>query len=135
MRHMFKMQQAVVSCLPIFTMQAGADAISGPQDCVEEMRRHYERRRNLLVDGLKDIPGMKPFKTEGSFCTFINIKDFGISSWELSKELLVNAGVMTIAGSAFGKMGEGYLRICFANSDENILEGVRRIREYLANRH
>ena len=78
---------------------------------------------------------MKPFKTEGSFCTFINIKDFGVSSWELSKELLVNAGVMTIAGSAFGKMGEGYLRICFANSDENILEGVRRIREYLANRH
>ena len=134
MRHMFKMQQAVVSCLPIFTMQAGADAISGPQDCVEEMRRHYERRRNLLVDGLKDIPGMKPFKTEGSFCTFINIKDFGISSWELSKELLVNAGVMTIAGSAFGKMGEGYLRICFANSDENILEGVRRIREYIQRR-
>lgn len=134
MKHMFKMQQAVASCLPIFTMQAGADAINGPQDCVEEMRQHYERRRNLLVEGLSGIPGMKCFKTEGSFCTFINIKDFGVSSWEFSKELLVNAGVMTIAGSAFGSMGEGYLRICFANSDENILEGVRRIKEYLAQR-
>lgn len=134
MRHMFKMQQAVASCLPIFTMQAGADAINGPQDCVEEMRQHYQRRRDLLYNGLCEIPGMKPFKTEGSFCTFINIKDFGVSSWEFSKELLVNAGVMTIAGTAFGEMGEGYLRICFANSDENILEGVRRIKEYIVER-
>ena len=134
MKHMFKMQQAVASCLPIFTMQAGADAINGPQDCVEDMRRQYERRRDLLYNGLKEIPGMKPFRTEGSFCTFINIKDFGVSSWEFSKELLINAGVMTIAGTAFGKMGEGYLRICFANSDENILEGVRRIKEYVEKR-
>ena len=134
MRHMFKMQQAVASCLPIFTMQAGADAINGPQDCVEDMRRQYERRRDLLYNGLKEIPGMKPFRTEGSFCTFINIKDFGVSSWEFSKELLVNAGVMTIAGTAFGEMGEGYLRICFANSDENILEGVKRIKEYVERR-
>lgn len=134
MKHMFKMQQAVASCLPIFTMQAGADAINGPQDCVEDMRRQYERRRDLLYNGLKEIPGMKPFRTEGSFCTFINIKDFGVSSWEFSKELLVNAGVMTIAGTAFGEMGEGYLRICFANSDENILEGVKRIKEYVERR-
>ena len=134
MKHMFKMQQAVASCLPIFLMQAGADAINGPQDCVEYMRQQYERRRDLLYNGLKEIPGMKPFRTEGSFCTFINIKDYGVSSWEFSKELLVNAGVMTIAGTAFGKMGEGYLRICFANSDENIIEGVRRIREYIEKR-
>lgn len=131
MRHMFKMQQAVASCLPLFIMQAGADAINGPQDCVEEMRRHYERRRDLLVDGLGKIPGMKCFKTEGSFCTFINIKDFGMSSWEFSKKLLIEAGVMTVAGSAFGSMGEGYLRMCFANSDENIEEAVGRIKRCL----
>jgi aminotransferase len=134
MKHMFKMQQAVASCLPLFIMQAGADAINGPQDCVEEMRRHYERRRDLLVNGLSEIPGMKCFKTEGSFCTFINIKDFGMSSWEFSKSLLINAGVMTVAGSAFGNMGEGYLRICFANSDENIQEAVRRMKNYLIKR-
>ncbi|MDD4583032.1 MAG: pyridoxal phosphate-dependent aminotransferase [Eubacteriales bacterium] len=134
MQHMFKMQQAVASCLPVFIMQAGTDAINGPQDCVEEMRQHYERRRNLLVDGLNEIPGMKCFKTEGSFCTFINIKDFGMSSWEFSKDLLINAGVMTVAGSAFGEMGEGYLRMCFANSDENIIEGVSRMKKYLTNK-
>ncbi|MBR0597807.1 pyridoxal phosphate-dependent aminotransferase [Sinanaerobacter chloroacetimidivorans] len=131
MRYMFKMQQAVASCLPLFVMQAGADAINGPQDCVEEMRRHYERRRDLLVNGLSEIPGMKCFKTEGSFCTFINIKDFNMSSWEFSRNLLIKAGVMTVAGSAFGDMGEGYLRMCFANSDENIEEAVRRIKNYL----
>ncbi len=131
MNHMFKMQQAVASCLPMFIMQAGADAINGPQDCVEEMRRHYERRRDLLVAGLGQIPGMKCFKTEGSFCTFINIKDFGMSSWEFSKDLLVNAGVMTVAGSAFGSMGEGYLRMCFANSDETIEKAMDLMYRYL----
>ena len=131
MSHMFKMQQAVASCLPMFIMQAGADAINGPQDCVEEMRQHYQRRRDLLVNGLNDIPGMKCFKTEGSFCTFINIKEFGVTSWEFSKDLLINAGVMTVAGSAFGKMGEGYLRMCFANSDENITEAISRLKKYL----
>lgn len=131
MEHMFKMQQAVASCLPLFIMQAGADAINGPQDCVEEMRQHYERRRDLLVNGLNDIPGMKCFRTEGSFCTFINIKEFGMSSWEFSKDLLINAGVMTVAGSAFGEMGEGYLRMCFANSDDNIIEAISRMKKYL----
>ena len=134
MAYMFKMQQAVASCLPLFTMQAGADAINGPQDCVEEMRRHYERRRDLLFSGLSGISGMKCFKTEGSFCMFINIKDFGVSSWEFSKDLLVNAGVMTVAGSAFGTMGEGYLRVCFANSDENINAAVDRLKNHLNKR-
>ncbi len=131
MNHMFKMQQAVASCLPLFIMQAGADAINGSQDCVEDMRRHYQRRRDLLFHGLSQIPGLKSFKTEGSFCMFINIKDFGMSSWEFSKNLLIKAGVMTVAGSAFGEMGEGYLRMCFANSDENIEEAVVRMKSYL----
>jgi aminotransferase len=125
------MQQAVVSCLPPFIMQAGADAINGSQDCVEEMRQHYERRRNLLVDGLSEISGMRCFKTQGSFCTFINIKDFGVPSRVFAESLLDNAKVLTVAGSAFGSMGEGYLRMCFANSDENIDEAVRRLKAYL----
>ncbi len=129
------MQQAVASCLPTFIMQAAAEAISGPQDCVEEMRQQYERRRNLLYNGLCEVPGMKPFKTEGSFCTFINIKEilnkYNMTSHDFSMKLLSEGRVMNIAGSAFGSMGEGYLRLCFANSDENIIEGVRRIKEYV----
>jgi len=88
----------------------------------------------LLFSGLSGISGMKCFKTEGSFCMFINIKDFGVSSWEFSKDLLVNAGVMTVAGSAFGTMGEGYLRVCFANSDENINAAVDRLKNHLNKR-
>ena len=129
--HMCTMQQAVASCLPTFVMAAGTAALRGPQDCVEDMRQQYERRRDLLYNGLSEIPGLKPFRTQGSFCTFINIKDFGMTSHDFSMDLLKNAGVMTIAGSAFGSMGEGFLRICFANSDENIKEGIRRMKEYL----
>jgi aminotransferase len=132
MCHMAKMQQAVVSCLPPFIMQAAADAINGPQDCVEEMRRHYQRRRDLLLNGLDQIPGMKCFRTEGSFCTFVNISGFGVSSQDFAEDLLLSAGVLTVAGSAFGRNGEGYLRVCFANSDEHIIEGVSRIKNYLA---
>ena len=99
------------------------------------MRQHYERRRNLLYNGLCEVPGMKPFKTEGSFCTFINIKEilnkYNMTSHDFSMKLLSEGKVMSIAGSAFGKMGEGYLRLCFANSDETIIEGVRRIKEYV----
>ena len=94
--NIYKMQQSFVSCLPVFVMRAGVAALTGPQDCVEEMRQHYERRRNLLMDGLADIPGMNPFPTVGSFCSFINIKALGVtSSWDFSESLLKEAGVLT----------------------------------------
>lgn len=132
MQHMYTMQQAVASCIPTFIMQAGADALNGSQDCVEEMRREYERRRDLIYSGLCDIPGMKPFKSEGAFCIFVNIKAFHTDSHTFSMKLLQGARVMTIGGQAFGSQGEGYLRLCFANSEENISEGIRRIKAYLA---
>lgn len=132
--NLYKMQQSFVSCLPVFVMRAGVAALTGPQDCVEEMRKHYERRRNLLMDGLKYIPGMKPFRTVGSFCSFINIKEIGTKSKEFAEALLKEAGVLTVAGSAFGTLGEGYLRMCFASSDDNIVEACKRIAEYLNNR-
>ena len=132
MQHMYTMQQAVASCIPTFIMQAGADALNGPQDCVEEMRREYERRRDLIYSGLCDIPGMKPFKSEGAFCIFVNIKAFHTDSHTFSMKLLQGARVMTVGGQAFGSQGEGYLRLCFANSEENISEGIRRIKTYLA---
>lgn len=132
MSYMYTMQQSVASCLPTFIMQAGADALTGPQDCVEEMRKQYERRRDLIYNGLCEIPGMKPFKSEGAFCIFVNIKAFHTDSHTFSMKLLEGAHVMTIGGQAFGKQGEGYLRLCFANSDENIIEGIRRMKKYLA---
>lgn len=132
-QNLYKMQQSFISCLPVFIMRAGVAALTGPQDFIEEMRKHYERRRNLLIDGLGGISSISPFKPMGSFCSFINIKDLGVCSAQFAERLLKEAGVLTVAGSAFGSRGEGYLRMCFANSDENIVEACRRVKEYIKN--
>lgn len=79
------------------------------------------------MDGLNAIPGITCKKSAGSFYAFPNIKAFGKTSQAFAEELLENAGVVTVPGSAFGDMGEGYLRLVFANSDENLKEAVRRI--------
>lgn len=133
--YMGKMQQTIASCLPGFVMKAAADAISGPQDAVEAMVKEYSERRVILLEGLSKVPMMKTFDTEGSFCTFINIKELlehtGWTSQIFAENLLKDAGVLTCGGSVFGSMGEGYLRVCFANSKEVIAEGVKRIDQYV----
>lgn len=129
--HIGKMQQSLASCVPTFLLQAGADAISGPQTAVEEMVKEYSARRDILVEGLSKIPKIKCFYTEGSFCTFINIKELGIPSNQLAQDLIEKAGVLTVGGRSFGEMGEGYLRVCFANSQDVIREGVARISKYI----
>ena len=91
----------------------------------------YTRRRDILIDGINAIPGFSCKKSAGSFYAFANIKAFGKTSQEFAEELLVGAGVVTVPGSAFGACGEGYLRLVFANSDENLKEAVRRIDAYV----
>lgn len=132
---MARIQQTVASVPPTFIMYAAAEALSGPQNSVEKMRIEYERRRNILYDGLCQIPGFKPIKPEGAFCIIISIKQitsrYSITSREFSQRVLDEAKVMSMPGTAFGAMGEGYLRLCFSNSDENILEGIRRLKEFV----
>ena len=99
--------------------------------CVKQMVADYTRRRDILIDGINAIPGFSCKKSAGSFYAFANIKAFGKSAQEFAEELLVNAGVVTVPGSAFGACGEGYLRLVFANSDENLKEAVRRIDAYV----
>ena len=125
------MQQPLIACLPVFVMKAGVEALTNSQNDVIEMQRQYEKRRNLIYGELCKVPKFKVFKTEGSFCIYINIKEWNISSEEMAINLLENAKVLTVSGSAFGSEGNGYLRMCFANSEENILEGTKRIRNYL----
>jgi len=125
------MQQPLIACLPVFIMKAGVEALTNSQNEIMEMRRQYEGRRNLIYDELCKVPRFKVFKTEGSFCIYINIKEWAISSEEMAINLLKHAKVLTVSGSAFGSEGNGYLRMCFANSEENILEGTKRIRNYL----
>lgn len=95
------------------------------------MVKDYTRRRDILIDGLNSIPGISCKKSAGSFYAFANIKAFGKTSQEFAEELVRGAEVVAVPGSAFGTMGEGYLRLVFANSDENLYEAVRRIKEYV----
>lgn len=131
---MAMIQQTVASVPPTFIMHAGAAALNSSPSHIENMRLEYEKKRDILYEGLCDIPGIKPIKPEGSLCIFINIKGitdrYKISSDDFSIRLLKEAKVMSIPGTAFGSMGEGYLRLCFANSEDIIREGIRRMKAF-----
>lgn len=104
--NMPKLQEGIASCVPTFIQKAAVEAITGTQDTVEEMLGHYKRRRDILIDGLNDIPGISCIKSPGSFYAFANIKAFGKSSMEFAEELIKGAKVLVVPGSAFGTMGE-----------------------------
>jgi aspartate aminotransferase len=114
-----------------FTQFAGIEAIAGPQDMVDGMVREYERRRNVIVDGLNRIPGFTCKKPQGAFYVFPNIKATGMMSNALANLILEKAGVALLPGSSFGKYGEGYLRLSYATSIPVIEEGLARIRKVL----
>lgn len=115
-----------------FTQFAGLEAITGPQDMVDVMVTEYQHRRNAVVDGLNAIPGFVCQKPQGAFYVFPNITGTGIDSTELANLILEKAGVALLPGNSFGKHGEGYLRISYANSLENIQKGLEKIRTVLS---
>jgi aspartate/methionine/tyrosine aminotransferase len=114
-----------------FTQHAGLAALTGPQDQVEAVVAEYQRRRDLLVAGLNAIPGVRCRYPQGAFYAFPNITAFGRPSTWLANYLLEEGGVALLPGTAFGKYGEGYLRLCFASSLENIREALDRMAEAL----
>ncbi len=115
-----------------FTQFAGMEAIVGPQDMVDRMVTEYERRRNVIVDGLNRIPGFTCKKPQGAFYVFPNIKGTGMTSNQLANLILEKAGVALLPGSSFGEYGEGYLRLSYATSIPVIEQGLDRIRAALA---
>lgn len=125
------MQEGIVSCVSTFIQKAATVALTGPQDCIQKMAEDYRRRRDILQNGLNTIPGFSCRPVKGSFYIFANVKAFHKTSQELAEELVRNAHVVTVPGSAFGSMGEGYLRFVFASSDENLKEAVSRINDYV----
>ncbi len=127
---MAQIREGLSSCQPGFLQMAAVEALKS-DSCVKDMVKDYTRRRDILIDGINSIPGMSCKKSAGSFYAFANIKAFSKTSQEFAEELLRGAEVVTVPGSAFGEMGEGYLRLVFANSDENLKEAVRRIKEYV----
>lgn len=111
-----------------FTQDAGLEAMTGPQEQVEWVVAEYQRRRDVIVSGLNAIPGIRCQLPQGAFYVFPNIQGTGKSSNELANQILEKGKVALLPGSSFGKNGEGYLRLSFANSIENIERSLERIR-------
>jgi aspartate/methionine/tyrosine aminotransferase len=121
-----------VGCTATFTQFAGLEAVLGPQDAVEAVLAKFRRRRDLIVTGLNAIPGIHCPMPHGAFYAFPNVRAFGRSSAELANYLLGEAGVAVLPGTAFGQNGEGYLRLAYANSTDNIQRALERMAVALA---
>ena len=120
------------SCVNAPAQFAALEALTGPQDAVAEMRDAFDARRKLVVDLLNDIPGVSCITPKGAFYAFPNITGTGRKAKALASELLEGPGVATIGGPDFGTLGEGYIRLSYANSQDNIREALRRMKEFLA---
>jgi aspartate/methionine/tyrosine aminotransferase len=120
------------SCTASFTQRAGIAALEGPQDDVNTMVAEFQKRRDVIVKGLNEIPGIRCSEPAGAFYAFPNVTGTGLPSKQLADMLLNEAGVACLDGGCFGSHGEGYLRFSYANSLENIQEALGRIRKISA---
>jgi aspartate/methionine/tyrosine aminotransferase len=129
-----KLAVNLYSCVNAATQYAGLAALKGPQDEVIKMVAEFDKRRKVVVDGLNKLPGVSCVTPKGAFYAFPNIKRTGWKAKDLANTLLNETGVVTIGGPDFGILGEGYLRLSYANSTENILKALDRMGEFLSNR-
>jgi aspartate aminotransferase len=122
------------SCVNASAQYAGLAALTGPQDEVAKMVAEFDRRRKVVIDGLNRLPGISCATPKGAFYAFPNIKRTGWKAKPLASALLEDASVALIGGPDFGVLGEGYMRVSYANSTENILKALDRIGAFLASR-
>lgn len=122
------------SCVNASAQYAGIAALTGPQDAVAKMVAEFDSRRKVVVAGLNKLPGVSCATPKGAFYAFPNIKNTGWKAKPLASTLLEDAGVAIIGGPDFGILGEGYVRLSYANSTENILKALGRMGEFLASR-
>jgi aspartate aminotransferase len=120
------------SCTAAFSQCAAIEALQGPQDEPRKMVEAFRARRDVIVDGLNQIPGFRCLRPKGAFYVFPNIESTDMSSQEMEDFLLNEAGVATLSGTSFGEHGEGFLRFSYANSVENIKKALERIAEAMA---
>ena len=120
-----------VSCTSVFSQMAAIAALEGPQDSVRMMMEEFTKRRDLVVEGLNSLPGITCPVPKGAFYAFPNIRATGWSSQKFAEKAMYEAGVALLAGTAFGHYGDGYVRISFANSQENLQEAIERLRMIL----
>lgn len=126
---MNKFHQHNTTCAPSFVQAAAIAALTREGDEVKEMVKEYQRRRDYAVKAINEIPGLSCQCPKGAFYIFINCKSLGMKSADLSAWLLENAKIALVPGDVFGPGGEGYLRMSFANSYENVVEGCEHLRQ------
>jgi aspartate aminotransferase len=122
------------SCVNASAQYAGLAALKGPQDEVLKMVAEFDKRRKVVVEGLNKLPGVSCATPKGAFYAFPNVKRTGWKAKPLASALLEDAGVAIIGGPDFGILGEGYVRLSYANSTENILKALDRMGDFLSKR-
>ena len=125
------LQVSATSHTATFTQRAAIEALRGPQDSVQRMVEEFRRRRDVIVEGLNSIPGIRCARPGGAFYAFPNVQGTGLSSSDLAERILQDAGVACLAGEAFGACGEGYLRFSYATALDRIEVAIGRIRRLL----
>ena len=130
--HIVKLAVNSVSCAASFTQRAAIKALEGPQDSVRDMVEEFGRRRKIIAEGLRQIPGIACPEPEGAFYAFPSIKGTGIPSQEFQERALNEAGVALLSGTSFGAFGEGYVRLSYANSQENIKKALERLEGFVS---
>jgi aspartate/methionine/tyrosine aminotransferase len=127
-----KLQVNSNSCTNAATQQAGLEALAGPQDGVDRMLAEFRARRDLIVAGLNELPGVECITPRGAFYAFPRITDTGYTADALADLLLEEAGVACLAGTAFGQYGKGHLRLSYANSRQNIARALEHMDKILS---
>ncbi|MDF2955202.1 MAG: Aspartate/methionine/tyrosine aminotransferase [Candidatus Alkanophagales archaeon MCA70_species_2] len=129
---MMKIHQYTMLCAPVTAQVAAIEALSAGEKYVREMVEEYDRRRRLILKGLRDV-GLDCFEPKGAFYIFPSIEGTGLSSEEFVERLLLKEGVVVVPGNVFGECGEGYIRCSYATSQQNINEALARIERFLKN--
>ncbi len=126
-----QLQINATSCVNAASQVAGIEAITGPQDEVKKMVSEFDARRQLIVDGLNGLPGISCVDPVGAFYAFPNVTQLPIGASEFASRLMDEAGVAVLAGTAFGEYGAGYIRLSYANSQDNIRKGLERMAGFI----
>ena len=132
-QHILAIHEHSVTGPASFAQRAAAQAMKDPrsQQSIDTMVTEFDKRRTVIVEGLNEITGISCIKPSGAFYAFANIAALGKNSMEVANHLLEKANVATVPGAAFGTRGEGFLRLSFANSKENIVKALDRMKDAL----
>ncbi|TFH09345.1 MAG: pyridoxal phosphate-dependent aminotransferase [Candidatus Thorarchaeota archaeon] len=130
---MTKLQEHIIAMPTTISQKAAEAAVSGPQDCVNEMLQTFSKRRDIITKGLDAIEGVELDPPGGAFYAFPDISAYGMKSYDLVLKIMKETNVVTVHGSAFGEFGEGFIRLCYAVSTERINEAISRLDSFLPN--